>query len=511
MFNFISIDYFFLFLVISPATPSANTITNEGIIFNFHQRVLLADKFINAQFIVPYPVIEIQLPENLTALVEKFHDSWKTRAGLCHDLAFPVLEELDATDHLNFTCLVTKIIEEHGNALTDLHSIKKDMEKTLALHNYASSQSELSRQKRIAPLLLAGGAATVIGAGVGLGSKIGCAIKGIFGSCTVFSRSDKENIRKGIQRIRKIQDGFQQLTTTSNKKFFLVGKQLNSLNAVTKRLTELQKLNSQKIEAEFDSIKKEMKGLTSCVRRLQLRGNENLQFSEILAWLLMLQTEIKNFRTSTYTFRSTSLTAFMTMTNEFLPISLVPREHLEKVLVSVQRSLGHDDQMLSLAIPINKILTYYETKLLREVTTNDLGLVFKMAIPLASRETVLEFFEAILLPMPQSESDDNLAMMWRTESKYIGNSKDKSKIALLNDEDLNHCIGSSVYAICDQAFPMLKTRSSCLATLFVYHDSNTAFKYCDVDFQPLPVQEKAINIGYSRWLILAASSNYQLI
>ena len=509
MFNFISIDYFFLFLVISPATPSANTITNEGIVFNFHQRVLLADKFINVQFIVPYPVIEIQLPENLTALAEKFHDSWKTRAGLCHDLAFPVLEQLDATDHLNFTWLVTKIIEEHGNALTDLHSIKKDMEKTLALHNYASSQSELSRQKRIAHLLLAGGAATVLGAGVGLGSKIGCAIKGIFGSCTEFSRSDKENIRKGIQRIREIQDGFQQLTITSNKKFFLVGKQLNSLNAVTKRLTELQKLNSQKVEAEFDSIKREMKGLTSCVRRLQLRGKENLQFSEILAWLLMLQTEIKNFRTATYTFRSTLLTAFMTMTNEFLPISLVPREHLEKVLVSVQRSLGNDDQMLSLAIPIIKNLTYYESKLLREVTINDLGLVFKMAIPLASRETVLEVYEAILLPMPQSESDDNLAIM--TESKYIGISKDKSKIALLNDEHLNHCIGSSVYAICDQAFSMLKTRSSCLATLFVYHDSNTAFKYCGVDFQPLPVQEKAISIGYSRWLILAASSNYQLI
>ena len=58
---------------------------------------------------------------------------------------------------------------------------------------------------------------------------------------------------------------------------------------------------------------------------------------------------------------------------------------------------------------------------------------------------------------------------------------------------------------------MLKKGSSCLATLFVYHDSNTAFQYCDIDFQALPVQEKAINIGYSRWLMLAASSNYQLI
>ena len=58
---------------------------------------------------------------------------------------------------------------------------------------------------------------------------------------------------------------------------------------------------------------------------------------------------------------------------------------------------------------------------------------------------------------------------------------------------------------------MLKTRSSCLATLFFYHNSNTAFQFCDIDFQPLPFQEKAINIEYNLWLILAASCNYQLI
>ena len=57
--------------------------------------------------------------------------------------------------------------------------------------------------------------------------------------------------------------------------------------------------------------------------------------------------------------------------------------------------------------------------------------------------------------------------------------------------------------------PHVETRSRCLATLLAYHDYNTDFQYCHVDFQHAPVQEKAINIGYSRWLLLAASSNYQ--
>ena len=91
------------------------------------------------------------------------------------------------------------------------------------------------------------------------------------------------------------------------------------------------------------------------------------------------------------------MTAYKSMT-EFRPILLAPREHLEKVLVSVQGPL--DDQMLSLASLINKTLTYYESKLIRDVTSNDLRLVLKMAITLALRETVLEVYEAILLPMP---------------------------------------------------------------------------------------------------------------
>ena len=117
--------------------------------------------------------------------------------------------------------------------------------------------------------------ARVLGAGLGLSKKLGCDIKATLSSCTEFSKSDKENIRKGIQRIKETQDGFQQLTTSSNKQLFLVGKQLSSLNAMTKRLTELQRLNSQRIETEFDRIKNEKKCLTSCGRRLKQRGRKN--------------------------------------------------------------------------------------------------------------------------------------------------------------------------------------------------------------------------------------------
>ena len=99
----------------------------------------------------------------------------------------------------------------------------------------------------------------VLGAGVGLGSEIGCDIEKFFSSCTEFFKSEKENIRKGIQRIQEIQNGFQQLTTSSNEKILAVGKQLNSLNAMEKRLPELQRFNSQKLKRKPIKSKKNSK------------------------------------------------------------------------------------------------------------------------------------------------------------------------------------------------------------------------------------------------------------
>ena len=92
---------------------------------------------------------------------------------------------------------------------------------------------------------------------------------------------------------------------------------------------------------------------------------------------------------------------------------------------------------------------------------------------------------------------------------FCRNRKDKSKIFLLKDEDLNECIGAIVDAACNEAFSMLKTSSSCVE-LFNYHNLNIILHFCDVDFQRLKVQEKAVTIENNCWLIVAISSIYHL-
>ena len=93
-------------------------------------------------------------------------------------------------------------------------------------------------------------------------------------------------------------------------------------------------------------------------------------------------------------------------------MSLVPRDSLIKILEDVSKMQSHARDQLSLAIPMDEILSYYEAQHLTDVVTIKEGLLMKIAIPLASRQTSFTVFHAIPVPMPQYEKDK--AIMWKT-------------------------------------------------------------------------------------------------
>ena len=75
-------------------------------------------------------------------------------------------------------------------------------------------------------------------------------------------------------------------------------------------------------------------------------------------------------------------------------MSLVPRDSLTKILEEVSKLQNHARDRLPLAIPMDQNLSYYEAQLLTD-------LLMKIAIPLASRQTSFQVFNAIPVPMPQ--------------------------------------------------------------------------------------------------------------
>ena len=86
--------------------------------------------------------------------------------------------------------------------------------------------------------------------------------------------------------------------------------------------------------------------------------------------------------------------------NNCLPMSLVPRQSLLTILKNVAAEQSRSKDRLSLAIAMDEIISYYESRLLRDVITVDQGLVIRIAIPLAPKQTAFTVFRSIAVPMP---------------------------------------------------------------------------------------------------------------
>ena len=82
-------------------------------------------------------------------------------------------------------------------------------------------------------------------------------------------------------------------------------------------------------------------------------------------------------------------------------MSLPPEESLEQIFKVVDDSQEKSDNRLTLTIPKQELLAYYESRLLLDVLTLDDGLLMTMAIPFASRQTAFTVYRAIAVPLPQ--------------------------------------------------------------------------------------------------------------
>ena len=180
---------------------------------------------------------------------------------------------------------------------------------------------------------------------------------------------------------------------------------------------------------------------------------------------------------------------------------------MRKVLQEVVLNENELGTRLTLAIPFAHLMTYYETKLLRQVISTEFSLVFTLAIPFSSQSTILQVYHAIQIPMPDSHSSK--ASVWDIETEYIGVTLNGHEAALLSNHDLAQCIGLSAFSICYSGFAMEKSKDSCLSTLF-FKDSIEALQACTVRPVLLPLREKAKNVGKGRWLITSASPDFLL-
>ena len=374
--------------------------------------------------------------------------------------------------------------------------------------NYeATAAQDIHRPPRAAPhAMMALASAGLFGSGIALGGG-SCGIKGIFGSCHDKSKSNAENIQKLADFTEALTEDVFKLRNEVSDKFFMVTSELAAIISVQKEMFEVQNRYWQIIEERFKVFQDNIHVLRNCDQLLFSRQQINFNYDTISSLLAFTFANMKSYRGAIYTYRINTMNLIQPILNNYLPMSLVPRQSLLTILENVAAEQSRSKDRLSLAIPMDEIISYYESQLLQDVVTADQGLVMGMAILLASKQTAFTVFRSIAVPMPQLEPD--LAIKWKLEAPYLAISEDNIETAYLTEYDLSRCIGSSRYQLCLDMIATETGHGSCLATLF-FKGSVEALQICDTEQIALPATKKAENLGFGVWLITSATTAYTL-
>ena len=264
----------------------------------------------------------------------------------------------------------------------------------------------------------------LFGSGIALGSG-SCEITGIFGSCHDHAMTNAANIEKLADFTEVFTEDVFKLRTKCNEKFFMVTLELAAIKSVQKEMIEVQNRNWQIIEDHFEIFREHIQVLRDCNQLLFSTQQVNFNYDTISSLIAITFSKSKSYRGALYTYRFNIMNSIQLISNNFLPMSLVPRQSLLAILESVASEQGQSKDRLSLAILMYEIMSHYESRLLRDVIPTDQGLIMRIAIPLASKQTNkqhLLFFPALAVPMPQSEP--YLAIKWKLEAPYLAISED---------------------------------------------------------------------------------------
>ena len=289
----------------------------------------------------------------------------------------------------------------------------------------------------------------------------------------------------------------------------VVSGELKTIKEAQNKIIEIQNGNWEFAEGQFKALRQNVHHMKNSIQYLYLREQikqHSLGLNHIFQAILC---NIKTYRSDLYTFRINVLNALTPLMNQLLPMSLIPREELNEILTIVHLQQNGQQDRLSLAVAIQEILSYYETKLVTQNEATDAGLILKLAIPMASKSTVINVLHAIAISI--SDGDTGKALVWRLEAKYMAVSDDGEELPFIDEDELANCIGSQKYAICTKAIRIEQSYQSCVATLLYLDDELHALQRCQLDVVELPLTEKERNRGFGHWLITSSKDDNTVI
>ena len=236
--------------------------------------------------------------------------------------------------------------------------------------------------------------------------------------------------------------------------------------------------------------------LRDCDQLLFANQQINFNFDTVSSLLSMIHASVKSYRSALFAFLMNILNSIPVLLKGHLRMSLIPMESLLAIMDSVSLRQSKTKHRLTLAIPASDLLSYYDSRFLADAITVSEGLLLTLNIPLASQQTVFKLFEAKLILMPFQE-DPQTALTWNIEAPSLALSENKLESSVLSEEQFEHCLGSSKYRICSEAFPTL-----------YFFSPIVALAVCETTAITLPSIEQAKNLGFGIWLITSANADF---
>ena len=324
-------------------------VLKKGILFNEESKILLAEKFIPVQFLVPFPSYNFTLKPELVTMLDKLNHMWSLPSSHC---------PLDCASHFqsnhssfNVNWIFHKIEHEVKQSKRDVSVIRNKTATFLQTNANGQQESPVRRGAHVGALAVAG--IGLFGSGLMMGGSGNCGLRGIFGSCQVQAKTNAANIDHLGTITTILADHVTKMKTDTGQKFLLVGKKLKEVEEAQQQMVETQNQNWQLIEEQFNAISMNFHMLRDCTQMLFSNQQVNFYFDTMASILSLLNTDVKSYRSAIYTYRINVLNAIPTLLQRHLPMSLVPKESLLAILQSVGDELVLSGSRLSLAIPPN--------------------------------------------------------------------------------------------------------------------------------------------------------------
>ena len=388
------------------ADQDSGAILANGIIFN-HVTILLSEKFINVDFLVPFPKFEMNVSAELGTYISKLAPLWSSTSWQCHLEYSSNFQKNDSAFDIDW--LLRQVENEVTLAEQELDALRVYTSSFLNAENDAAQAR--NRQPRVAALaMMALASVGLFGSGIALGSGE-CGLRGLFGSCHDRSKANAANIEMLAEFTESLTQDVFKLRNEVNDKFFMVTTELDALRSVQQEMLEVQNRNWKFIAEHFEVFQHYIHVLRDCDLFLFTRQQINFNYDTISSLLALTFANIKSYRGALYTYKINMMNSIQPILNQYLPMSLVPRAALTAILDDVASEQWRKSDRLSLAIPMDEIIAYYELQLLRDVLVVEQGLIMRIAIPLATKDSA---FSALLqCPCPSLNKIQQLNGNWK--------------------------------------------------------------------------------------------------